>query len=218
MGPLSSTPSALGPRGDQIALTVTPPLAPWRMSGSMHLALCRATEPRSELPLGLRALFRWHRVVALVRYLEGTLQYDELIIGRLARRGLKVGIFVDHIWVNSAESVAGGRLFWGLPKELAEFTWVGDQVKVRDLDGDIAELLIDQTPATAPPVPMVAPGFGVRSGALLYSLGRLNVRLKRSSLRIVSWAPRFASISVQPSLGFDASPFKLVIDEGAPVG
>src|SRR5262245_34631566 len=124
--------------GAHIAATVTPPPKPWRMSGLLCTTTLRADGDDPPLPPGRPQLVAGRRVVTLGRYLDGTLRYDELVLGRLARRGLRVGLFVDHIWVDSRESVAGGRLFWGLPKELAEFSWTGDRVQVRDAEGDIA--------------------------------------------------------------------------------
>jgi hypothetical protein len=209
---------ALLPRGDAIAASVTPPPAPWDMTGRMHMALFPTDGDALPLPAGLRPLLGRYRVVGLVRYLAGTLRYDELVIGRLARRGLRMGIFVDHIWVDSPESVAGGRLHWGLPKELAEFHWTGDQASVRDADGAIVTLTVDQRPARLPTVPLLAPGFGVRDGELLYSPGRVQVRLRAPSLRIAAWSPRFASIGLRPRMGFDASPFRLRIDAGRVIG
>lgn len=212
------TPMPSFPPGPEIAASVTPPPVPWRMTGRMHMALFRDEGRPPPLPAQLRPLLRGHRVIALVRYLEGTLRYDELVIGRLARRGLRLGMFVDHIWVDSPESVAGGRLFWGLPKEMAEFRWSEDQVTVIDAEGEIATLTVDQGPARRPTVSLTAPGFGVRDGQLLQSHGKLRVRLRGASLRVVGWAPRFASIALRPQVGFDAAPFQLVIGEPRVLG
>jgi Acetoacetate decarboxylase (ADC) len=44
----------------------------------------------------------------------------------------KIGAWISHIYVDNADSVAGGREIWGLPKELAEFSWEqGERVTVR---------------------------------------------------------------------------------------
>ena len=138
--------------GAEIARTVTPPPTPWIMRGRLWASLQRHEGDTPPLPFGLHPHFTGHRVVALVRYLEGTLRYDELILGRVARRGFTVGLFVDHIWVDSRESVAGGRVFWGLPKELAEFQWTGDCVSVRDAEGEIATLSANQEAARTPEI------------------------------------------------------------------
>lgn len=52
------------------------------------------------------------------------LEYSELIVvPALVSYGGKFGGWVSHIYVDNPDSVAGGREIWGLPKELAEFTW-----------------------------------------------------------------------------------------------
>ncbi|NEP51888.1 MAG: acetoacetate decarboxylase family protein [Moorea sp. SIO3C2] len=52
------------------------------------------------------------------------LEYSELIVvaGRVRYSG-KTGGWISHIYVDNHDSVAGGREIWGLPKEIAEFTW-----------------------------------------------------------------------------------------------
>ena len=206
--------------GAEIAATVTPPPTPWIMSGRMFMGLFRLDQDGQDgqdslaaLPARLAPVLAGHRVVAVIRYCEGTLRYDELIIGRLARYGRKLGLFVDHIWVDSRESVAGGRRIWGLPKELAEFSWAGDRVTVRDAQGELATLTVNQRPAWLPTVPMRAPGFGQRDGQLLFVLGRLQVRLRGASLRLESLAPRLGRLASKPWLGCDAVPFTLNIGD-----
>jgi len=55
---------------------------------------------------------------------QSTLVYNELIVvAALTRYGGKVGSWISHIYVDNPDSVAGGREIWGLPKELAQFTW-----------------------------------------------------------------------------------------------
>lgn len=203
----------LSETGTEIAAAVTPPPTPWRMSGRLHVALHRVEGAAAPpLPAGISAILPGHRVVTLVRYLEGTLRYDELIIARLTRRGLRTGIFVDHIWVDSRPSVAGGRLIWGLPKELAEFTWSGDRVSVRDREGDIAALSVDQRPARSPEISFVAPGFGVRDDDLLLSRGSMRARLRSGSLRVEAWSPRFGTLA-RRRFALDATPFHLTIGD-----
>jgi hypothetical protein len=63
--------------------------------------------------------------VYLSNYVSGSvLEYSELIVvaGLVSYSG-KLGGWISHIYVDNADSVAGGREIWGLPKELAEFTW-----------------------------------------------------------------------------------------------
>lgn len=200
--------------GAEIAATVTPPPTPWIMRGRMSMGLFRVKSGTADpLPAGLVPLLSGHRVVAVVRYLEGTLSYNELIIGRMARRGHRFALFIDHIWVDSRESVAGGRRIWGLPKELAEFLWKDDEVTIRDAAGPIATLTMKQAPALLPELGIVMPGFGVRDGRLLFFVGRVRARLRGSSLRIGWLASRFGTLADKPVLGMDGSPFELNIGE-----
>lgn len=203
--------------GAEIAATVTPPPTPWIMRGRMSMGLFRVTRlPEGgapPVPAGLTPVLCGHRVVALVRYLEGTLRYNELIIGRMARHGRKLAILVDYIWVDSRESVSGGRRIWGLPKELAEFSFSSDQVSIRDDHGEIATLRCDERPAWLPEVSLAMPGFGVRDGRLLFFVGRVRVRLRRSSLRIAALAPRFGALASTPRIGLDGAPFELNIGD-----
>ena len=54
---------------------------------------------------------------------DSTLEYNELVIApALTRMGGARGVWVSHIWVDSAKSIVGGRRM-GLPKQLAHFAW-----------------------------------------------------------------------------------------------
>jgi hypothetical protein len=56
---------------------------------------------------------------AYVDYREGSpLTYGELLVARLTGRHLRI----TDIWVDSAESMAGGRALWAIPKQLADLT------------------------------------------------------------------------------------------------
>lgn len=55
---------------------------------------------------------------------NSVLQYSELIIAAgIVRYGSKIGGWISHIYVDNPISMVGGREIWGLPKELANFTW-----------------------------------------------------------------------------------------------
>ena len=93
------------------------PPAPWYLLGHLWAGFFTTDAPPA-LPTGLRPFLagRW-RVVMLVRYLDGTRRYDELVLGALARRKARPGLYVEHIWVTDAAGLWGGRRIWGLPKE-----------------------------------------------------------------------------------------------------
>lgn len=75
---------------------------------------------------------------------SSVLEYSELIvIPAIVSYSGKFGGWVSHIYVDNADSVAGGREIWGLPKELAEFTWTGGDRKsvvVRQGDKQLCSL------------------------------------------------------------------------------
>src|SRR3712207_4856461 len=106
------------------------PPVPWRSRGQLWMGIYDSGT-RPALPQGLQALANpnW-LVLALVRYLEGTLRYDELVVGALVRRGLRVGGHVHSIWVNDEASLWGGRRMWGVATGLAAFPWNGGSVRV----------------------------------------------------------------------------------------
>jgi acetoacetate decarboxylase len=81
------------------------PPPPWRLAGEL-LIVPALVRPRA---LG---------GVMLADYRAGTLRYSELIV---FSRATTRGMVVSHIYVDSPESLRGGREVWGLPKELAEF-------------------------------------------------------------------------------------------------
>lgn len=59
------------------------------------------------------------------------LEYSELIVvPAFVRYQNKTASWVSHIYVDDEKSVAGGREIWGLPKEMADFTWENNQVTV----------------------------------------------------------------------------------------
>jgi hypothetical protein len=111
--------------------TAYPP-APWSLRGEMFIALVRmpaGTVPDSIRPAGIR-LGRPDRgmmlAVAFVNYREGgVLAYRELLVATTSAT-MTAGTILK-IWVDSPESVAGGRALWYIPKELAEFRYETDR-------------------------------------------------------------------------------------------
>ncbi|MGF1490162.1 MAG: acetoacetate decarboxylase family protein [Prochloraceae cyanobacterium] len=74
--------------------------------------------------------------IYLSSYESGSLlEYNELIVTPgLVRYAGKTGARISHIYVDSETSVAGGREIWGLPKEMAAFTWENNNLTVRQKD------------------------------------------------------------------------------------
>jgi hypothetical protein len=94
------------------ATDVTYPAAPWNMAGQLWLSLfkVRAGDHPDREP-GIYG-------VALVRYEEPSpLTYGELLVAR----PLSKAVNITDIWVDSIQSVHGGRDLWAIPKDLCDF-------------------------------------------------------------------------------------------------
>ena len=171
------------------------------------------TDTPVELPNGLKHLFnpRW-LAVTLARYLEGTLCYDELLIGSLTRRGVRIGVFVHHIWVNDHSSLLGGRRIWGLPKEMADFAWDGNMVRVTDEKGSIVTLTIEESKAWLPRIWVLAPSIGQLNGQWTFTMARLWAQLGGVRIHLGEWSSRFACRpSKVPVFAFAAKSFDMTV-------
>ncbi|WP_139980738.1 acetoacetate decarboxylase family protein [Nocardioides litoris] len=106
---------------------ITYPGAPWPMVGSMWLTVLRLGQDAVAVdgtprPRGVYG-------AAFVSYAEGSpLTYSELLVARALPTGsrsplaaLRSKVSITDIWVDSPESVAGGRELWAIPKGLADF-------------------------------------------------------------------------------------------------
>lgn len=121
--------SSANPSAD--ATGVWYPPEPWHLSGRGALSTWLVTTDRlPALPPGTRPVAvrgRALAVSAFVAYDEaGLLPYRELLAGVFIRHGrgpgLRLGLTITGIWVDSEASLAGGRALWAIPKELARFT------------------------------------------------------------------------------------------------
>ena len=98
---------------------VSYPQAPWPMVGSLWLTLFRLRAGVDDLrPAGVYG-------AAFVTYEEGSpLTYRELLVARpIATDEHGRRVTITDIWVDSPESVAGGRELWAFPKGLCDFTF-----------------------------------------------------------------------------------------------
>ncbi|MEH2421821.1 MAG: acetoacetate decarboxylase family protein [Nostoc sp.] len=107
------------------------PQTPWTLQGYaiQTLHLVNIDRVRPSIPSELEIISVWPGKTLGSLYLSNygsgsVLEYSELIVASaLVCYQRKIGAWVSHIYVDNADSVAGGREIWGLPKELAEFTW-----------------------------------------------------------------------------------------------
>ena len=187
------------------------PAAPWDMKGQLWMSAFKSDAP-VQLPPGLKHFLDPKTiVVTVVRYLEGTLCYDELIVGTPARLGARVGVYVDYIWVNSLASVWGGRRIWGLPKNLAEFAWDDSTVRISDEQGPIATITVDMTLGYSPWVWMPTPGIGqLENNQWAYTIGQMWARLGGRAMHIEEWSTRFAyRLAPKPAFSLGAKSFRM---------
>lgn len=114
------------------------PSAPWQLFGTAVQAtyLIDTAIAKRYLPsdLELVSVFPGKTLasVYLSKYDErSTLQYHELIVAPgLVKYRDKIGAWISHIYVDNLDSVAGGRNIWGLPKQMADFSWSDEQISV----------------------------------------------------------------------------------------
>ncbi|MBN3927242.1 acetoacetate decarboxylase family protein [Nostoc sp. NMS4] len=129
------------------------PQAPWTLQGyaiqTLHLLNIDQVRPLIPLELEIVSVCPGKTLgsVYLSNYDSGSvLEYSELIIvPALINYQRKIGAWISHIYVDNADSVAGGREIWGLPKELAEFTWEqGKYVTVHQKNRKLCSLKYNQ--------------------------------------------------------------------------
>lgn len=124
------------------------PPPPWELLGHgvqcLHLLPTAAVRPL--IPPELEILSVWPGktigVIAFAHYGPGsTIAYNELIVAPAAVRGpAGWGVWISHIYVDDPDSMAGGREIWGVPKQLAEFTWHEQGAHVEQAGQTLASL------------------------------------------------------------------------------
>ncbi len=91
---------------------MTYPPAPWNMHGQLWLSLFRVREgDHADRPAGVYG-------AALVSYEQPSpLTYSELLVARPVDKL----VTITDIWVDSEDSLNGGRELWAIPKDLCDF-------------------------------------------------------------------------------------------------
>ena len=164
------------------------PPAPWRLTGSAVVSVQLARARTARIPPELKVLRVWPGMtvggIYLARYGPGsTLEYGELIVfSAVVRAGGRVGGWVSHIYVDSAESMAGGREIWGLPKELAEFEWGSETVTVRQGETTLLRT-VSQEKARGLTIGGPLAAFGIKDGVILHFSARCRARIRRLRAR-----------------------------------
>ena len=123
------------------------PGPPWLLKGEVWLSVWLAPLVSIDAapPPGWRLARLGGRLVVgafWARYgAGGLLAYDELAVGVLVRRGMRLAVTVPWIWVDNPFASEGGRRNWAIPKRLAQFRGSPDiGAEAVDDDGPIARL------------------------------------------------------------------------------
>ncbi len=162
--------------------------------------------------------------------LGSVMEYNELIVvSAIVNYAGKWGAWISHIYVDNPHSVAGGREIWGLPKELAQFSWEGsDSVKasslgyrvtVRQGNSQLCSLGYSQQ-NWALPLSLSGNVLSVSSSKLLYFKGEFqsHTGLIRGALEIPEESP-FASLNIgQPLLTVACEELRLIANAPEIVG
>jgi hypothetical protein len=182
------------------------PSAPWPLQGFavQTLQLVDTAQARSFIPPDLEIVSvlpgKTLGVMYLASYGPGSiLNYNELIIApALTRYEKNFGFWISHIYVDHPDSMAGGREIWGLPKELAQFTWqVGEPNRVSVCQGErgLCTLRYGRQRRLWRQ-PLVLPAISQRGTDLLWFKGTISAQfgLGRGHLDIPAESP-FATLS-----------------------
>lgn len=167
--------------------------------------------------------------VYVAAYTEGsTLLYNELIVvSAIVRCAGQVGAWISHIYVDNPESVAGGREIWGLPKELAEFTWEKGKmlsVEVKQADRVLCQLTCKwQVPAWQQSISGRV--FSTLNSQLMQFMGQGTLKPHFAQLDLhIPAESRFAELAIgRPLFGFYINPLQLkattpaIVQEKQPV-
>jgi acetoacetate decarboxylase len=114
------------------------PAAPWHLQGKALVNLHWVDVDLSRLlipsELAIISILPGKTIggVYVASYQAGSiLEYNELIVvPALVRYQHHIGFWISHIYVDYEDSMKGGQEIWGLPKEIAQFTWKESEVLV----------------------------------------------------------------------------------------
>lgn len=206
---------------------MTYPQPPWTLKGDAFVTLqlldIARVRPLIPAELNIVSVLPGKTIggVYLSKYSSGSvLEYSELIIiaGFLSYKG-KFGGWVSHIYVDNPDSVAGGRLLWGLPKELAQFSWEASSVTVSQSDNLLCKFNY-QRQSFGLPLKLSASAFSCKDSNLLIfpAFVEANFGLVSSNLEIPTTSP-FAELNIgQPILTVHSDRLNLVVEAPTVVG
>jgi acetoacetate decarboxylase len=203
------------------------PATPWTLKGHAILTLhfVDVDRVRPLIPPEFNIISVWPgktlASVYLSDYQSGSvLEYSELIVApALVSYQGEIGGWISHIYVDDADSVAGGREIWGLPKELAEFTWNDSSVTVQQGNRLLCSLKY-QKPSWSWRQSLGTSGFSAMGADLLTFPVKFESRLGLlgSQLEVAAASP-FAGIGLgQPFLSLRSEDLSLTVNAPTVVG
>ena len=139
-------------------------------------------------------------IVIFADYQPGSaLTYHELTIApALVRAGRNFGWWISHIYVDDPDFMAGGREVWGLPKQLARFSWnlPAGQVEAYQ-DDQLLCALLSQAPSRGVRLPLFLPSISrLGSRLLAFRVGQVStVGLSPAALEVPATSP-FAPLNL----------------------
>lgn len=206
------------------------PQAPWTLQGYaiQTMQLVDVDKARAYIPPELDIISVWPGKtlgsVYISSYQSSSVrQYNELIVvPAIVNYSGHLGGWVSHIYVDNLDSVAGGREIWGLPKQMADFTWREGQksnVIVHQGNQQLYNLSYSR-PNFGLPLPLSGTVLSALGADLLFFKGELESRLGliSSQLQIPPASP-FASLNLgQPLLCVYYEDMRVVVDAPQVVG
>jgi acetoacetate decarboxylase len=209
---------------------MTYPPAPWNLKGFavQTLHLVEIDRARNFVPAGLEIVSvlpgKTLGSVYVSSYQAGSvMEYNELIVAAAVVRDRgKVGSWISHIYVDNLDSVAGGREIWGLPKEMAEFTWENNSVTVNQENRNLCRLNYQDNLLSFLRLPqnLSANSFSGLSSELLLFKASFQAKINSISakLEIPSDSP-FVNLNLkQPFLSLNLKELNLVANRPEVVG
>lgn len=210
-------------------MTYPPP--PWTLQGYafqtvnlFDIDYCRSFIP-SELQIISVLPGKTLGGVYFSSYQSGSvLEYNELIVvPALVRYQEKIAAWVSHIYVDNEDSVAGGREIWGLPKELANFTWDTDGLSVYQNNCQLCSFYHQKgifNFSTWWRQPLSGNVFGgLNTDLLLFSSTfKSYISLINGQLKIPSESPLAALNMSQPMAIFNLTELTLIVNSPSVVG
>jgi hypothetical protein len=202
---------------------MTYPPAPWNLKGYAFqtLQLVDIEQASKFIPSELEIVSllpgKTLGSIYISAYERGSLlKYNELIVvpGFVGYQG-KFGGWISHIYVDNPDSVAGGREIWGLPKEMAEFSWSNGSVRVSQNNRELCSLSYQKglfNLSTWWQQQLSAGSFGGLASELLFfdNQFKTQVALMQGKLAISQESP-FVSLSLnKPLCTFNLQQLELI--------